>query len=388
MGTDCQVAEKQRNAEESSDCCFHCYCLPRARAYSSPICRTGTAQTSFIENVFNGATAPQLLSFINILSGNALANFSIMLVGLGPYITASIIMQLLTKAFPKLENLQKEEGEYGRKKIAQYTRILTFPLAILQSIGTIFLIRQSANQFGGLGDVLATASLDRWVLMVAALTGGAMVLMWLGELITEQGLGNGISILITVGVVSTLPGIASQLIGATVTDGAKLQLFGWTLPVDSRGLAVTAVTIALTMILTVLVVYLNEGQRRLKISYAKRVQGSRSYGGISSVLPIKLIIAGVVPIIFALAFLSIPSFIGQILSNASNPTWANFGSQLVLLFQQPTTTTYLQGGWQPYIYPVVYFALVFMFYLFLHQYCLQRERNRREPAKAGWIYRG
>ena len=317
-----------------------------------------------LDNVFTSATVPQLLSFINVLSGNALANFSIMLVGLGPYITASIIMQLLTKAFPKLENIQKEEGEYGRKKISQYTRMLTFPLAILQSVGTIFLIRQSASQFGGLGDVLAGASTDRWILMVAALTGGAMILMWLGELVTEQGIGNGISILITIGILSSLPGIANQLVAATVTDSAKLEVFGWTLPIDSRGLSVTAVTVGLTIALTVAVVYLNEAQRLVRISYAKRVQGSRSYGGITSVLPIKLIIAGVIPIIFALAFLSIPSFIGQILTSSSNPTWAEFGARLVEIFQQPTAAVYAQGGWQPYLYPVFYFLLVFMFTYF------------------------
>src|SRR5690606_15406301 len=118
-----------------------------------------------------------------------------------PYINASIIMQLLTKAIPKLEALNKE-GEFGRKKINQYTRMLTFPLAIIQSIGAIYLIRQQAMQVGGIGDITANASLGQWALMVAALTGGAMLLMWLGELITEKNIGNGISLLITVGIVS------------------------------------------------------------------------------------------------------------------------------------------------------------------------------------------
>jgi len=163
-----------------------------------------------LKNLFEQSNSNQLLGFLNVLSGGALANFSIMLVGLGPYINASIIMQLLTKAIPKLEAMNKE-GEFGRKKINQYTRMLTFPLAIIQSIGTIYLIRQEAAQIGGLGDITAHTSLAQWVVMIAALTGGSMVLMWLGELITERSIGNGISLLITVGIVSRLPTLFTQL---------------------------------------------------------------------------------------------------------------------------------------------------------------------------------
>jgi len=166
-----------------------------------------------LQNLFNSANAPQLLSFINVLSGGALANFSIMIAGLGPYINASIIMQLLTKAVPYLETLHKE-GEFGQKKINQYTRLLTLPLAIIQSIGSIYLIRQAAQSIGGIGDITANTTPMQWVLMVAALTGGSMLLMWLGELVTEQGIGNGISLLITVGIVSGLPGQISNIVGS------------------------------------------------------------------------------------------------------------------------------------------------------------------------------
>ena len=168
-----------------------------------------------LDNVFSSQNTPQLFSFINVLSGGALANFSIMLVGLGAYINASIIMQLLTKAIPQLEALNKE-GEFGRKKINQYTRMLTLPLAIMQSIGAIFLVRQSASSIGGLGDITANTSPMQWVLMVASLTGGAMILMWLGELITEKGIGNGISLIITVGIVSTLPQTAVKLFNGLI----------------------------------------------------------------------------------------------------------------------------------------------------------------------------
>src|ERR1044071_7344362 len=138
-----------------------------------------------LENLYTQTGQNNLLGFLNVLSGGALANFSIMLAGMGPYINASIIMQLLTKAIPKLEALHKE-GESGQKKINQYTRILTFPLAIIQSIGAIYLVRQQAAQVGGIGDITANTSIWQWALMVAALTGGSMLLMWLGEQVTEK----------------------------------------------------------------------------------------------------------------------------------------------------------------------------------------------------------
>lgn len=287
-----------------------------------------------LDNLFNSSDNPQFLSFVNVLSGGALANFSIMLVGLGPYINASIIIQLLTKAFPKLEEMQKE-GEYGRRKINQYTRILTFPLAIVQSIGAIYLVRQTANQFGGLGDVLAGVSISRWVIMVAALTGGAMILMWLGELITEQNVGNGISILITAGIVSGLPGIVADLVNSVVQQDAKWEIFNKTLPIDKDGLVVVSLILLAVLAMTIFVVYLNEAQRRLTVNYAKRIQGSRSYGGITSVLPIKLITAGVIPIIFAVAFLSIPQFAGQLMGGSAK--YADLGANLTRIFNNPTS---------------------------------------------------
>lgn len=317
-----------------------------------------------LDNVFNQAGSSQLLGFLNVLSGGALANFSIMLVGLGPYINASIIMQLLTKAIPKLEALNKE-GEYGRKKIQQWTRMITFPLAIIQSIGTIFIVRQSAAAFGGLGDLVNNASLGQWVLMVSALTGGAMLLMWLGELITEQGIGNGISLVITVGIVAGLPGIIGSLITSVVQEGAKFQIFGhFNLPLNAQALWITLGIAVATLVVTVFVVYLNEAQRRITISYAKRLQGNRVYGGVTTTLPVRLITAGVVPIIFALAFLSLPAFIGQLLSQSATGTWQTFGQNLVTWFQNPTPDTMAAGGLQAWLYPSLYFLLVFMFTFF------------------------
>ena len=316
-----------------------------------------------LHNIFTSNNTPQLLSFINVLSGGALAHFSIMLAGLGPYINASIIMQLLTRAIPKLEALNKE-GEYGRKKINQYTRMLTFPLAILQSVGSIYLVRQSAASIGGLGDITANATLAQWVLMVGALTGGSMILMWLGELITEHNIGNGISLIITVGIVSSLPGTLSSLFNTVVDKSKKWILFGHQMPINKSGLFYTALIVAIIITVTVLVVKLNEAARKLTVNYAKRVQGNRAYGGVTTVLPVKLITAGVIPIIFAVAFLSVPSFAGQIMAGSSSLRIQHLGTHLVKLFQNPSVQSFQQGGWQPYLYPLVYFSLVFVFTFF------------------------
>lgn len=325
----------------------------------------GDTQTlrQVLDSLFTSADTPQFLSFLNVLSGGALANFSIMLVGLGPYINASIIMQLLTKAIPKLEMLNKE-GEFGRKKINQITRILTLPLAIIQSIGAIFLVKQSASQVAGIGDITANASFMQWVLMVTALTGGAMMLMWLGELITEQNIGNGISLLITVGIVATLPQTIAGLANSVFGGEDKMSLFGIQLPFSQGGLAYAAILAVSVLIITMIVVRLNEAKRELTVHYAKRVQGSRTYGGVTTVLPVKLITAGVIPIIFALAFLSVPSFAGQLLVGNTSLRLQELGANLTLWFQTPTAQTLTSGDWQGYIYPVTYFLLVFGFTFF------------------------
>jgi preprotein translocase subunit SecY len=325
-----------------------------------------------LQNLFNQANNGSLLGFLNVLSGGALANFSIMLVGLGPYINASIIMQLLTKAIPKLEAMNKE-GEYGRKRINQYTRMLTFPLAIIQSIGMIYLIRQEAQSLGGLGDITAHTSLLQWVLMIGALTGGSMVLMWLGELITERSIGNGISLLITVGIVGRLPSLIGQVWTSATWTSAKALKDKFVLfhhNYSKSGLILVASIALATLFVTWAVVKLNEASRKLTVNYAKRVQGNRTYGGVTTVLPVKLITAGVIPIIFAVAFLSVPSFAGQILTHGKGVTfvaqthWEHIGVSLTQLFQNPSVQTFAVGGWKPWVYPVTYFLLVFVFTYF------------------------
>lgn len=324
---------------------------------------SGETLKQILETLFSSAKSSQLLSFVDVLSGGALANFSIMLVGLGPYINASIILQLLTRAIPQLETLNKE-GEFGRKKINQYTRLLTLPLAMIQSVGSIYLVKQTASSLGGLGDITATASIAQWGLMVAALTGGAMLLMWLGELITEQNIGNGISLIITVGIVSQLPSTVGSIINSVVQKDAKWIIYGKQLPIDERAFWFSLIILLVTTITTIFVVKLNEASRNLTINYAKRVQGNRLYGGVTTILPVKLITAGVIPIIFAVAFLSVPSFAGQIMSGSNSERLQSIGTNLVQWFQTPTPQTFAAGGIQPYIYPVVYFLLVFVFTFF------------------------
>jgi preprotein translocase subunit SecY len=316
-----------------------------------------------IENAFNSAQQSSLVSFINVLSGGALANFSIMLVGMGPYINASIIIQLLTRAIPKLEALNKE-GEFGRKKLNQYTRMLTFPLAIIQSIGMIYLVRQVASSYSGLGDITAGASPAQWALMITALTGGSMILMWLGELITEKSVGNGISLVITVGIVSGLPKTIGDVIGSVYDKAQSWHILGMNLPFNRTAFYYASILLFAVIALTWLVVKINEAARNVTINYAKRVQGSRAYGGVTTRLPIKLIAAGVIPIIFAVAFLSVPSYAGQILSSSATPKWAALGQNLVLWFQNPSSQTFAAGGFTPFIYPIVYFVLVVLFTYF------------------------
>ena len=351
-----------------------------------PLANPQTLQ-QVLHNLFTSNNTPQLLSFLNVLSGGALAQFSIMIAGLGPYINASIIMQLLTKAIPKLEALHKE-GEYGQRKINQYTRMLTLPLAILQSIGAIYLVRQTAQSIGGIGDITANTSPLQWVLMVAALTGGSMLLMWLGELITEKSLGNGISLLITVGIVSGLPSMIGNIASGAFGGSHHWSILGWWAPISKGGLLYALIILVAVIVVTWLVVKLNEAARRVTVNYAKRVQGNRAYGGVTTVLPIKLIGAGVVPIIFALAFLSVPPFAGQLLTSAHSARLQQLGQNLTTWFQAPNASTFAAHDWHSYIYLVGYFLLVFVFTFFYTSVTFNSKEIAENLQKQGGFIEG
>lgn len=300
--------------------------------------------------------------FLNLMSGGALAQISIILVGMNPFITASIITQLLTKAIPKLEELHKD-GESGRRKINQWTRLVTVPLAIIQSIAFIYILRQSVVT----GTTAATVgnSFGDWAIAVAAMTAGSILLMWVGELITEQGIGNGISLIIFAGIVSQLPNTFGSLISALFnTSSGQLSVFGWfNLPVNPTTFWVVVGIGLLGLFILYFLVKINEAQRIITINYAKRVAGNTSYGGIKSILPVKLIAAGVIPVIFAVAFLSLPAFVGQVMKAMPNAD-QTVAENLVKWFQTPTASSFSSGDWSMAIYPVLYFLLVIAFTYF------------------------
>lgn len=301
--------------------------------------------------------------FLNLLSGGALASFSIVLVGLSPFITASIITQLLTKAIPKLEELHKD-GESGRRKINQWTRLISVPLAVVQSIAFIYILRQTV--LAGNTSVLDNATPIEWTVAVLAMTAGAILLMWLGELITEQGVGNGISMLIFAGIISQLPTTLATL-GSSLVDTSQgaLSVFGWfTLPVNPTAFWVSVIIAIASLMVLYLLVKINEAQRVVTINYAKRVQGNSSYGGVKSILPIKLIAAGVIPVIFAVAFLSLPAFIGQVLKAGGSPQYMEIANNLITWFQAPQPGAFTGDTLAAMVYPASYFFLVIIFTYF------------------------
>lgn len=319
--------------------------------------------TQLKEVINNVVSGTDFGGFLNLLSGGALAQFSIVLVGMSPFITASIITQLLTKAIPKLEELHKD-GESGRRKINQWTRLLSVPLAIVQSVAFIYILRQTvlAGNTSGLADPTAI----EWVVAVTAMTAGSLLLMWLGELITEQGIGNGISLLIFAGIISQLPQTLAS-IGTSLfnTSEGAMSVFGWfTLPVNPLVFWVVLAVTLVSLIVLYILVKINEAQRVITINYAKRIQGNSTYGGVKSILPVKLIAAGVIPVIFAVAFLSLPAFIGQVIKATGNPAYTQLATNLITWFQAPQPGAFTGDVLSAFIYPVSYFILVILFTYF------------------------
>jgi len=272
----------------------------------------------------------QLFGLMNVFTGGALDNLSIVMLGLGPYITSVIILQLLTMIFPQLERLYKEEGEAGRQKFNQYGRILTVPLAALQSFAMLALF-QRQGLIGNLSPNLLATS-------ILTVTAGAMLLMWLGELISEKGIGNGISLLIFAGIVADFPNNIRQ-IAATYDPARILSYF---------------LFFGMSLVIIAGVVLINEARRNIPVSYAKRVRGMKLYGGVSTYLPLNVNPAGVIPIIFAMSILLFPGMIANFLGGVGG----SFGKivQSVGNFFNPQTN--LLG------YGICYFILVFVFTFF------------------------
>lgn len=270
----------------------------------------------------------QFLGLLNIFSGGGLSNLSIVMLGVAPYITASIIMQLLTIMSPKLKALYQEEGDIGRKKFNQYSRLLTVPLALVQGFGFLAFLRSQG--------VLANMTLFDQFVNVAVIVAGSVLLMWIGELISEFGIGNGVSILIFAGIVASLPSTLAQLIFSF--EASQLPIY-------------LAVLFA-AVVITYAVVFITEAERPIPITYAKRVRGSKVFGGISTYLPLRLNQAGVIPIIFALSILLFPQMILNFLTTIDNSITQTI-SNILLGF---VNNTWLYSG--------VYFVLVFVFTYF------------------------
>lgn len=277
-----------------------------------------------LKELFSGF---QFFGLLNLFTGGALENLSIVMLGLGPYITAVIIMQLLTMIFPALKEIYQEEGEIGRQKFNQYGRILTVPLAMLQSFGMLTLLQRQQ-----IIDPLAPSLL---FISILTITAGCLFLMWLGELISEKGIGNGISILIFAGIVSGLPGDVRQL--AVSWDPAKIPSYLF--------------FFAIALIMIVLVVMINEARRNIPVSYAKRVRGMRLYGGASTYLPLNVNPAGVIPIIFAISIILLPGMIANFLTGTGGVV-GNIAQNVAEFFN---------NAW---VYGVLFFVLVVLFTYF------------------------
>ncbi|PIR67377.1 preprotein translocase subunit SecY [bacterium CG10_big_fil_rev_8_21_14_0_10_33_18] len=298
----------------------------------------------------------EVFGLINVFSGGAMSQFSIVTLGVAPYINASIIMQLLTVVMPRLEALQKE-GERGQFKINQYTRYLTVPLAIVESYGFILLLSRASG-----GEPIIT-SLSPFFLIsaVITMTAGTVLLMWLGELISERGVGNGLSLIIFSGIVAQIPQSIQQIY-VNYNASQLLTIIGFAF-------------LALAIIMGIVVI--TEGQRKIPVTYAKRVRGLKMYGGVSTHLPIRVTQAGVIPIIFAMSLMIFPEVIAKFLSNAKTEFIANTAKTVGSLFQT--------GTW---FFSFFYFLLVVAFTYFYTSVIFKPDQVAENIQKQGGFIPG
>lgn len=273
--------------------------------------------------------AAEIFGFLNLFTGGALDQLSIVMLGLGPYITATIIMQLLTMIFPALNAMYKEEGETGRQKFNQYARMLTVPFAALQSYGMLALLQGGADPVIG---ELSFFVVFTWLLTVTA---GTLFLMWLGELITEKGIGNGVSLLIFAGIISMFPMQIREL------------LIGW----EPAMIPTYLLFLGIALLIIAGVVLVNEGRRNIPVSYAKRVRGMKMYGGSSTYLPLNINPAGVMPIIFAMSIILLPGMVARFFINTAGPIGAI--AQAI--------TNFIEN---PFAYGLVFFLMIVIFTYF------------------------
>ncbi len=294
----------------------------------------------------------EFLGLLDIFSGGTLVNFSVMATGLNPYINASIILQLLTMVFPKLEELSKD-GEFGREKINQYTRLLTVPLAAVQSLGMYALLKSQ--------NIIQIQSPITLLAMILTMTAGTVLLMWLGELVSEFGIGNGISLLIFAGIVGRLP-----------------VAIGQTASIVTQELLVNAVVFGVLAFLVIAgIVLINEAVRQVPVHYAKRIRGNKIYGGTTNYLPLRLNQAGVIPIIFAVSIVLLPSLVGRFVELIPNKLLADAARTIVGIFNTNGV-----------FYNVFYFILVIGFTYFYTAITFNPQKIAGEIQKFGGFIPG
>lgn len=293
----------------------------------------------------------QLFGLLNLFSGSTMENFSLVMMGVGPYITSSIIFQLLVIVVPQFEQLQKE-GEYGRQKINHYTRIATVPLAAIQSYAMITLLKNQGIVF----------SMDFYhlILTIITMTAGTMLVMWLGELISENGIGNGISLIISLGIITGVPTQIMQ----TLAVGDTSKIIG------------VIIFVVVTILITTAIVFMNEGERQIPITYARRVRGHRTTGGVETNLPIRILLAGVIPIIFAMSLMIFPGVISKFLENAKSAILSNTAHWIGSIFQNDL------------FYGILYFIFVILFTFFYTSVVFQPKQVAENLQKQGGFVPG
>ncbi len=302
-----------------------------------------------LKNLFN---SNQLFSLLDIFSGGTLSEFSIIGLGLNPYINASIILQLLTMVFPKLEALSKE-GEAGRRKINQYTRILTIPLGVLQAIGMYALLKSQG--------IMGTLPPITFISFIATMTAGTVFLVWLGELITEKGIGNGISLLITAGILGRIPVLIGQTVSTTTAETSMNTL----------------IFIGLGLLVIAGIILVNEATRQITVLYAKRVRGNKTSGGQTTHLPLRLNQAGVIPIIFAVSIVLLPSMFANFLRTSPNQILSTIAQNINIWFQPNGAA-----------YNITYFLLVVGFTYFYTAIIFNPKKIAEEIQKHGGFIPG
>jgi preprotein translocase subunit SecY len=307
----------------------------------------------------SGGDSAQIYSLINLFSGGALLQLTVFAVGVMPYITASIIVQLLTVVIPRFEELRKE-GQAGQAKMTQYTRYLAIALAVLQATSIVALAANGGLLQGCNLDIIANQSIFSLVVIVLVMTAGAALVMWMGELVTERGIGNGMSMLIFAGIAARIPGEGKSIL-------------------DSRGGVVFATVLVAALIIVVGVVFVEQGQRRIPVQYAKRMVGRRMYGGSSTYLPLKVNQAGVIPVIFASSLIYIPHLITQLVRSGSgglgNSWWDKF------------VGNYLSNPASP-VYIGIYFGLIIFFTYFYVSITFNPDERADEMKKFGGFIPG